>query len=98
MIPYLKGFHLTIEMWRGGRNAEGWKIKGDDASILTSKSIESVDVTRSGAHGANLDMKSSYTPLKCEDEDEACMDHRLDKEFLKGRLYAPVTGITISRC
>ncbi len=23
MVPYLKGFHLTIEMWRGGRDAEG---------------------------------------------------------------------------
>ena len=23
MIPYLKGFHLTIEMWRGGHNPEG---------------------------------------------------------------------------
>ena len=26
MIPYLKGFHLTIEMWRGGRVLEGWKL------------------------------------------------------------------------
>jgi hypothetical protein len=26
MVPYLKGFHLTIEMWRGGRDAEGWKL------------------------------------------------------------------------
>jgi hypothetical protein len=23
MIPYLNGFHLTIKMWRGGRDAEG---------------------------------------------------------------------------
>ena len=26
MVPYLKGFHLSIEMWRGGRDAEGWKL------------------------------------------------------------------------
>ncbi len=26
MKPYLKGFHLTIEMWRGNRDAEGWKL------------------------------------------------------------------------
>ena len=25
MKPYLKGFHLTLETWRGGRDAEGWK-------------------------------------------------------------------------
>jgi hypothetical protein len=23
--PYLKGFHLSLETWRGGRNDEGWK-------------------------------------------------------------------------
>jgi hypothetical protein len=26
MKPYLKGFHLSLEMWRGGRDAEGWKV------------------------------------------------------------------------
>ena len=23
--PYLKGFHLLLESWRGGRDVEGWK-------------------------------------------------------------------------
>jgi len=34
MVPYLKGFHFTIKMWRGGRDSEGWKLKegnGDSA-------------------------------------------------------------------
>jgi hypothetical protein len=26
MVPYLKGFHLTIEIWQGKRDAEGWKL------------------------------------------------------------------------
>ena len=26
MKPYLKGFHLSLESWRGGRDAEGWKV------------------------------------------------------------------------
>jgi hypothetical protein len=25
MKPYLKGFHLLLETWRGGRDEEGWK-------------------------------------------------------------------------
>ena len=25
--PYLKGFHLSLETWRGGRDEEGWKIR-----------------------------------------------------------------------
>ncbi len=27
MKPYLKGFHLTLEMWRGNRDSDGWKEK-----------------------------------------------------------------------
>lgn len=27
MVPYLKGFHLTIEMWRGDRDEDGWPLK-----------------------------------------------------------------------
>jgi len=27
MKPYLKGFHLSLETWRGGRDTKGWKIK-----------------------------------------------------------------------
>ena len=27
MKPYLKGFHLSLEMWRGDRDSEGWKLK-----------------------------------------------------------------------
>ena len=31
MKPYLKGFHLSLESWRGGRDQEGWKRKqGED--------------------------------------------------------------------
>ena len=38
MKPYLKGFHLTLDMWRGGRDEEGWRIRGnllvDTQSVL----------------------------------------------------------------
>ena len=27
MKPYLKGFHLSFETWRGGRDHKGWKAK-----------------------------------------------------------------------
>jgi hypothetical protein len=36
MVPYLKGFHLTIEMWRGGRDADGWKSKAEDDGLVDS--------------------------------------------------------------
>ena len=43
MIPYLKGFHLTIEMWRGGRDLEGWKSKATDdfpRELVTTGELE----------------------------------------------------------
>ncbi len=30
MKPYLKGFNLSLETWRGGRNGEGWKLGPKD--------------------------------------------------------------------
>jgi hypothetical protein len=36
MVPYLKGFHLTIEMWRGGRDTDGWKVKEADNCLVDS--------------------------------------------------------------
>jgi hypothetical protein len=30
MKPYLKGFHLSLETWRGNRCADGWKEGGGE--------------------------------------------------------------------
>ncbi len=50
MVPYLKGFHLTIEMWRGGRDSEGWKVReGDDVSISSGQSLDSWDAMLAGS-------------------------------------------------
>ena len=35
MKPYLKGFHLSLETWRGGRDEEGWKV---DVPVLCEQS------------------------------------------------------------
>ena len=57
MVPYLKGFHLIIEMWHGGQDADGWKLKErDDSSVTSLNSLGSLDVTRAGARGLDLSM------------------------------------------
>jgi hypothetical protein len=62
MVPYLKGFHLTIEMWRGGKNAKGWKLQGgDDGSVSSAQSLSSLDATRAGHHGLDLSLAASYS-------------------------------------
>jgi hypothetical protein len=40
MVPYLKGFHLTIEMWRGGRDSDGWKA--EEAEDCSTDSLSSM--------------------------------------------------------
>ena len=46
MIPYLKRFHLTIKMWRGGRDSEGWRTR-EDSSVgsIEVDQVEDEDVT-----------------------------------------------------
>ena len=95
LVPYLKGFNLTIEMWRGNRDAEGWKLnETDDSSLVSAHSLTSLDVTRAGAHGLNLAADSTYSPTTSEDVDEAAMDHRMETKLTTGSLYAPASGQT----
>ena len=71
MVPYLKGFHLTIEMWRGGRNIEGWKVQ-DDASAGSSASLDSLDITKAGMRGRDLSLVDQV-----DDEGVADAAHRV---------------------
>ena len=43
MVPYLKGFHLTIEILRGGRNYNVYNVKtvDNDLSVASGKTITS---------------------------------------------------------
>jgi hypothetical protein len=89
MVPYLKGFHLTIETWRGGRDSKGWKLREmDDSSVSSHQSLESLDRTRAGAHSLDLDKAGKV------DEDEAAVDHRLGVKPGEGYIHAPVDRLT----
>ena len=30
LVPYLKGFHLTLETWRPDRDQDGWKLPANE--------------------------------------------------------------------
>ncbi len=51
MVPYLKGFHLTIEMWREGQDAEGWKLPESNKDSLEEFEDEEAD---RGCHRVRL--------------------------------------------
>ena len=46
MVPYLKGFHLTIEMWRGGRDEDGWKVTSKEDEDQDDQEDEDEDDSR----------------------------------------------------
>jgi hypothetical protein len=95
MVPYLKGFHLTIKTWRGGRDSEGWKLReGDDISVSSSQSMNSWDLTCAGGHGINLSLAASYSVERSEDEDVARASHRMRLKGDSEGLYAPQDGFT----
>jgi hypothetical protein len=50
--PYLKGFHLSLETWRRGRNHEGWQVK-DGNQCMTDP-----DVPCAGVEGRMEDIKN----------------------------------------
>jgi hypothetical protein len=96
MIPYLKDFHLTIEMWRGGQDVEGWKLlPGDDLLIDLRGSLSSIDVTQAGGHVMNLSMASTYSANHAKDKDVAGANHHVRLKVGDSRVYAPDDGFTV---
>ena len=84
MVPYLKGFHLTIEMWRGGRDSEGWKLKEENVeSVGSDWSVHSVS-----GRGDSLSM------TQVEDEDMARINYRVGVKRGNVGVYAPEDGLT----
>jgi hypothetical protein len=83
-------------MWWGGReDADGWKLKeGDNLLIVSLQSVSSLDVSRAGAHGMDLNMGASYSPSLGMDEDEAAINRWLGVKLWSEHLYAPQDGFT----
>ena len=83
MIPYLKGFHLTIEMWRAGRDSEGWKLRdGEVNAIAQDQSLDS---------WTELDNPLS---AQTEDEDMAGVNHRIGVKRGNVGVHTPADGFT----
>ena len=83
MVPYLKGFHLAIEMWRGGRDLEGWKLR--DGEVDVTAQDQSLDGCM------ELDNPSS---AQTEDKDMAGVDHRIGVKRGNVGVHAPADGLT----
>ena len=95
LVPYMKGFHLSADMWRGNRDAEGWKLREtDDSSLASNKSLTSLDITRAGSHGLNLDKEATFSPTTSDPQEAAVVNHLLHRSTSSLPLHAPPSGLT----
>ena len=44
LVPYLKGFHLTLESWRPDRDSQGWKLPVNDWLRLKEHLLEKGEI------------------------------------------------------
>ena len=72
IVPYLKGIHLTLEMWQGNQDANGWKHVGawewefmavnDEAAVHPT--VAPVKVQAAGRLGADIQALVSLTSME----------------------------------
>ena len=85
MKPYVKGFHLSLESWRGGRDAEGWKIKSE-----RKKGIQDTDTDAEVNDETPLDSNLD----RMEDIKEELMRQTLVGGSEDSRNDGPTSGLT----
>jgi hypothetical protein len=62
-VPYLKGFHLTIDGWRKNRNNEGWRYLSREVREMTERGE---DVGLDGAPEAPQKVKAKARLVECD--------------------------------
>jgi hypothetical protein len=79
MVPYLKGMHLTLDLWRPNRDEEGWKLPSRDQKCFGHESQGPPNrVIRARRWRADLEalktLFGSATPLKRRARSKFCVE------------------------
>ena len=59
MVPFLKGFYLTLNSWRLGRDKDGWKMKDKEWIAFLRAKVDSGDMTEEEVSQMLADQKDS---------------------------------------
>ena len=86
MKPYLKGFHLSLESWGGGRDAEGWKARASKIKVKPSEEVSQAQAEEEAFLDDGLG--------KMEDIKEELLRHMLVGGVDSGRTDGPPSGFT----
>ena len=86
MKPYLKGFHLSLESWRGSHDTEGWKVRYKETKDKPPK----VESETKEKDKTNLENGSH----RMEDIKEELLSHVLVRESNAYLANGPTSGLT----
>ena len=75
MKPYLKGFHLSLETWRGNRDKEGWKLP---SRLTPINEEEEVDVSCT----VDEDKEDEEDDEDVVDPDDVLMSQKLQEDWM----------------
>ena len=94
MVPYLKGFYLSLEMWTGRRDAAGWKLKPskpgeirgeEEESTVSEGSLGSLDASRALARGVDRERALTLDHMNPGTDEEVALGHKLRNKIVAGR-------------
>lgn len=96
MIPYLKGFHLTIEMWRGNRDSEGWKLPVNATEQELSEELDLVDSDETSLEYELESRRSSNNPFGelTKDPVYICPERKTFSAATPEPIRSPPSGFT----
>jgi hypothetical protein len=99
MVPYLKGFHLTIEMWCGNGDEDGWKLSSKALSLQTDRDNHLGPIDDDEAELAYLMRRKVEATLRAPKDGKTPIAPRLlhDLRALKSLTSSPLPPLRIVR-
>ena len=91
IVPYLKGIHLTIDSWRGGRDEDGWKLRANArryAELKDNYLLHSSSSNSTKTH--TTDPPNTVSPVRRLFDDLTCLNEFFDIDtppwrFVRGK-------------
>lgn len=96
MVPFLKGFYLTLNGWRPGRHADGWKMKDKDWLAFLRTKVYSGEMTEEEVARMLEDQEDSPSSGLVRAVERLCWDVTALLTLMNSELPAEVT-LRVSR-
>jgi hypothetical protein len=66
LVPFMKGFHLTIDSWRSQRSDSGWKMRDKDWSLFLGYQLETGKISQEDFDSSQDPSLGGDAPLRVQ--------------------------------